>query len=64
MNIRKGSELGWQVAVDFKADADFEQCWRCPSHGADPFDWRTDEVIALMHLNSTRLASASFRGPR
>jgi hypothetical protein len=26
------SEFGRQIAVDFKADADLNECWRTPSH--------------------------------
>jgi hypothetical protein len=25
------SELGWQVAVDFRSDSDFHECGSCPS---------------------------------
>ena len=28
--IRRGSEFGRQVAVDFQSDADFHECWSCP----------------------------------
>ena len=25
-------EFGWKVAVDLKANADFNECWSCPGH--------------------------------
>jgi hypothetical protein len=31
--VRKGLELGRQIAVDLEPDADFNKHWRCPSHG-------------------------------
>jgi hypothetical protein len=34
--FRRGLELGRQIAVDFKADADFEQRGGCPGHCARP----------------------------
>jgi hypothetical protein len=30
--VRKGLELGRQIAVDLEPDADFNQHWRCPGH--------------------------------
>jgi hypothetical protein len=30
--MRRGSELGRQVAVDFESDADFHECGSCPVH--------------------------------
>jgi hypothetical protein len=34
--MRRGSELGRQVAVDFESDADFHECGSCPVHSLFP----------------------------
>src|SRR5215813_9530227 len=34
--MRPGSELGWQVAVDFESDTDFLECGSCPIHSCLP----------------------------
>jgi hypothetical protein len=34
--MRRGSELGRQVAVDFQSDADFHECGSCPVHSLLP----------------------------
>jgi hypothetical protein len=31
------SEFGWKVAVDLKANADFNERWSCPGHMSLPF---------------------------
>jgi hypothetical protein len=44
--MRRGSELGRQVAVDFKADADFHECGSCPVASAG---LRLSSFEAMLH---------------
>src|SRR5260221_3643464 len=34
--MRRGSEFGRQIAVDFQSNADFHECWSCPVHSRLP----------------------------
>jgi hypothetical protein len=60
--MRRGSELGRQVAVDFQSDADFHECRSCPVHSPLP-PFHTRQQHKLPQPPTARRLGCGFLAP-
>jgi hypothetical protein len=58
------SEFGWQVAVDLKADTDFDESGRSPSHGFSSYVNSSGRVVELCSEAEGRKPRHMFISPR